>query len=82
MFEDSTFASASRIHTSSPRYAAGSLILQTGLLATLVLLPYLYPSALPRKFLSVPLIAPPPAPAAPRRAAARDRQQRYRTPNS
>jgi protein TonB len=65
MFEDSTFASASRIHTRSPRYAAGSLILQSGLLATLVLLPYLYPSALPRKFLSVPLIAPPPAPTVP-----------------
>jgi len=65
MFEDSTFASASRIHTRSPRYAAGSLILQTALLGTLVLLPYLYPSALPRKFLSVPLIAPPPAPTVP-----------------
>lgn len=65
MFEDSTFASASRIHTRSPRYVAGSLILQTALLGTLVLLPYLYPSALPPKFLSVSLIAPPPAPAAP-----------------
>ena len=65
MFEDSTFASASRIHTRSPRYAAGSLVLQTALLAVLVLIPYLYPGALPRKFLTVPLISPPPAPAAP-----------------
>jgi protein TonB len=60
MFEDSTFVSASRIHTRSPRYAAGSLALQAALLAVLMLIPYLYPSALPRKFLSVPLIVPPP----------------------
>jgi protein TonB len=60
MFEDSTFASASRIHTRSPHYAAGSLVLQTALLAVLMLIPYLYPSALPSKFLAVPLIAPPP----------------------
>lgn len=65
MFEDSTFASASRIHTRSPRYAAGSLVLQTALLAVLVLIPYLYPNALPRKFLTVPLIAPPPPPVQP-----------------
>jgi len=60
MFEDSTFASASRIHTRSPRYAAGSLVLQTAFVAVLLLIPYLYPNALPRKFLTVPLIAPPP----------------------
>ncbi|HUB18390.1 MAG TPA: TonB family protein [Acidobacteriaceae bacterium] len=60
MFEDSTFASASRIRTRSPRYAAGSLILQTALLAVLILIPYLYPGALPGKYLRVPLIAPPP----------------------
>ncbi|MFP5228144.1 MAG: energy transducer TonB [Acidobacteriota bacterium] len=64
MFEDSTFASTSRFHTRSPRYAAGSLVLQTALLAVLVVLPYLYPSSLPGKFLRVPLIAPPPLPAA------------------
>jgi protein TonB len=60
MFEDSTFASASRIHTRSPRYAAGSLVLQTAMVAVLLLIPYLYPSALPRKFLSVALLPPPP----------------------
>jgi protein TonB len=65
MFEDSTFASAHRIHSRSPRFAAGSLVLQTALLAVLVLIPYVYPNALPRKFLAVPLIAPPPAPATP-----------------
>ncbi|HVT96969.1 MAG TPA: energy transducer TonB [Acidobacteriaceae bacterium] len=65
MFEDSTFASANRIHTRSSRYAAGSLFLQTSLLAILVLIPFLYPNALPPKFLSVSLIAPTPPPAAP-----------------
>ncbi len=65
MFEDSTFASAIRIHTRSPRYAAGSLVLQTAFVAVLMLIPYLYPNALPRKFLTVALIAPPPPPAQP-----------------
>ena len=65
MFEDSTFASASRIHTRSPRYAAGSMVLQTALLSVLLVIPCLYPSALPSKFLAVPLIAPPPLPAEP-----------------
>jgi periplasmic protein TonB len=61
MFEDSLVESTGRIRTRSPRYAAGSLVLQTALIAVLILIPYLYPDALPRKFLSVPLIAPPPA---------------------
>jgi protein TonB len=64
MFEDSLVESTGRIHTRSRRYAAGSLVLETALVAVVVLIPYLYPDALPRKFLSVPLIAPPP-PAAP-----------------
>lgn len=65
VFEDSTFASASRIHTHSPRYAIGSVIVQTAVLAILILIPFLYPEVLPPKFLSVALIAPPPPPAAP-----------------
>jgi protein TonB len=65
MFEDSLVESTGRIRTRSPRYAAGSFVLETALVAVLLLIPYLYPDALPRKFLSVPLIAPPPAVAAP-----------------
>ncbi len=65
MFEDSLVESTGRIRTRSSRYAAGSFVLETALVAVIVLIPYLYPDALPRKFLSVPLIAPPPAPAAP-----------------
>ncbi len=47
MFEDSTFASASRIHTRSPRYAAGSMVLQTALLAVLLLSPTSTPAPFP-----------------------------------
>jgi periplasmic protein TonB len=65
MFEDSLVESTGRIRTRSRRYAAGSFVLETALVAVILLIPYLYPDALPRKFLAVPLIAPPPAPAEP-----------------
>ena len=63
MFEDSLVESTGRIRTRSRRYVAGSFLLQAALVTTLILIPYLYPAALPERFLSVPLIAPPPAPA-------------------
>jgi protein TonB len=65
MFEDSLVESAGRIRTRSSRYAAGSFVLEMALVAVIILIPYFYPDALPRKFLSVPLIAPPSAPATP-----------------
>jgi protein TonB len=61
MFEDSLVESTGRIRTRSSRYAAGSFVLETALVAVILLIPYLYPAALPRKFLAVPLIAPSPA---------------------
>jgi len=61
MFEDSLVESTGRIHTRSGRYAAGSFVLETALVAVLILIPYVFPDVLPHKFLSVPLIAPPPA---------------------
>ena len=63
MFEDSLVESCGRIRTRSHRYVAGSWVLQAALVATLALIPYLYPEALPVRFLSVPLLAPRPAPA-------------------
>lgn len=63
MFEDSLVESTGRIRTRSRRYVAGSFLLQAALVSTLILIPYLYPSALPARFLTVPLIAPPSAPA-------------------
>jgi protein TonB len=62
MFEDSLVESCGRVRTRSHRYVAGSLLLQAAVVTTLVLIPYLYPAALPARFLTVPLIAPPPSP--------------------
>ncbi len=61
MFEDSLVESTHRIRTRSRRYVVGSFLLEAALLAVIVLVPCLYPAALPQKYLSVPLIAPPPA---------------------
>lgn len=63
MFEDSLMESTGRIRTRSSRCVAGSFLLEAVLVAVLVAIPYLYPLTLPRRFLAVPLLAPP-APAA------------------
>lgn len=71
MFEDSLVESTSRIRTRAQRYVVGSFFLEAALLTVLVLLPYLYPEALPHKFLDLPLLAPPPpAASAPAQPAA------------
>lgn len=71
MFENSLVESIPRIRTRSRRFAVGTTLLEAAMLAVIVLVPYLYPQALPGRFLRVPLIAPPPAaPVAPPRAAA------------
>jgi periplasmic protein TonB len=64
MFEDSLVESVGRIRTRSRRYVLGSFLLEAALLAVIILLPYLYPAALPPQYLTVPLIEPPRAPAA------------------
>jgi periplasmic protein TonB len=63
MFEDSLVESAGRIRTRSRRYVVGSFLLEAALVAVIILIPYLYPAALPPQYLTVPLIAPPHAPA-------------------
>lgn len=60
MFEDSLMESTGRIRTRSSRYAAGSFLIEAMLVAILILIPYLYLAALPRKYLNIPLAAPPP----------------------
>jgi protein TonB len=77
MFEDSLMESAGRIRTRSKWTALGSLLLQTSLLAVLIVLPEIYPDALPRQAISRLLLAPaspasPPAatPIQPQRSAA------------
>lgn len=64
MFEDSLVESTGRIRTRSRHFVIGSFALQAALVATLALIPYLYPATLPRQSLATLLMAPPP-PAAP-----------------
>jgi protein TonB len=63
MFEDSLVESTGRIRTRSARLAAGSFLLQAAILTVLILVPFLYPDALPRQALTTLLTAPPPPPA-------------------
>lgn len=63
MFEQSLVESTGRIRTRSRRYAVPSFLLEAALVTTLILLPYLYPVALPRTTLITGLIAPPAPPA-------------------
>jgi protein TonB len=60
MFEDSTFESNGKIHTRSRRWALVTLLMNCAALAGIVLLPLIYPEALPRQMLSTLLIAPQP----------------------
>lgn len=70
MFEDSLVESAVRIRSRSGRYAVGTTLLEAALVAVVVVIPYLYPAALPQRMLSVPLVSPPPAaPSLPHQAA-------------
>jgi protein TonB len=65
MFEDSLMESSGEIRTRSRRYAVGSFLAQSALVGVLVLIPYLYPLALPKQSLNLLLTAPPPPPAPP-----------------
>jgi protein TonB len=47
MFEDSTFESQGRIHTRSKRWMVAALAFNSSILAALVVIPLIYPSALP-----------------------------------
>jgi periplasmic protein TonB len=62
VFEDSLVESAGRIRTRSRRYAVASSFLEAVLVAVIILIPYLYPAALPQRYLTVPLLSPPRAP--------------------
>jgi protein TonB len=80
MFEDSTFESNGTIRTRSRGWMIATLILNSSILLALILIPLIYPEALPRQAMAF-LIAvpppppPPPAPAqpAPRPASGSDR---------
>ena len=61
MFEDSTFESTGRIKTRSRRWMIAALFLNGSILIALVLVPLIYPDALPGHFI-VPLLVAPAAP--------------------
>ena len=63
MFEDSTFDSTGRIHTRSRGWMLAAFALNGSILLAMVLIPLIYPEALPRQTLSILLEAPVPPPA-------------------
>lgn len=71
MFEDSTFESRGSIHTRSRGWSLAALTLNSAVLMALVLIPLIYPEALPRRMMNLLLTAPP-APAAPQPAPVRE----------
>src|ERR1700747_895207 len=66
MFEDSTFEFNSRIRPRSRGWMAAALVFNGSILVALILIPLIYPEALPRQSLSVLVEAPrPPEPPQP-----------------
>jgi protein TonB len=65
MFEDSTFESSGRIHTRSRAWSAAAFALNAIILAALIVIPLIYPEALPRRLTEM-LLSAPPVPVEPR----------------
>ncbi len=66
MFEDSTFESNGRIRTRSRGWMVAAFVFNGSILLALILIPLIYPEALPRQVMSLLLEAPrPPAPQQP-----------------
>lgn len=63
MFEDSTFESYGRIRTRSRGWMIATLVFNGSILFALILIPLVYPEALPRQALAFLLTTPPPPPA-------------------
>lgn len=60
MFEDSTFESMGTIRTRSPRWMLATFAANSIVLLALILIPLIYPQALPRMFTSILMTAPAP----------------------
>jgi protein TonB len=58
MFEDSTFESTGRIKTRSRRWMVAAFALNGSILVALILVPLIYPDALPRHMMPSLLVAP------------------------
>jgi periplasmic protein TonB len=65
MFKDCLLESGGVLKTQSRWWAVPALLLNTSLLILLMVIPLIYPEALPRQALETLLIAPPPPPSAP-----------------
>jgi protein TonB len=65
MFEDATFESTGRIRTRSRRWMIATFALNGSVLTALILIPLIYPEALPQRLMSILLTAPPPPAAQP-----------------
>lgn len=64
MFEDSTFESSGRIRTRSRAWGVAAFAFNTSILGALIVIPLIYPEALPRHWMNMLLVAPAPPPAA------------------
>jgi protein TonB len=62
MFEDSTFESGGRIKTKSGRWMMFTGIINGSILILLILIPLIYPEALPKGAMQTLLFAPGPPP--------------------
>jgi len=69
MFEDSTFESTGRIRTRSKRWMMATLALNGSVLVTLILIPLIYPEAIPHAAMLFLMEAPPPVPPPPPKPA-------------
>jgi len=65
MFEDSTFESSGRIRTRSRGWMIAALILNSSILLALILIPLIYPEALPSQAMFFLMEVPPPPTAPP-----------------
>ncbi|HTX75672.1 MAG TPA: energy transducer TonB [Terracidiphilus sp.] len=66
MFEDSTFESTGRIRTRSRVWGVAAFAINASILGAIVVIPLIYPEALPRHWMNMLLVAPAPPPSAPK----------------
>jgi protein TonB len=77
MFEDSTFESAHRIRTRSRGWGLAAFAFNGAILAALIVIPLIYPEALPKQMVNLLLVAPPPPPAAPKQPPQQPRAEAF-----
>lgn len=65
MFEDSIFESTGRLRSRSRGWMPAAFLFNGSILLALILIPLIYPEALPRQMMSILLEAPPPPPQPP-----------------